>query len=110
MTRVQKTMCGASKFKTFPAVLTFSGQEGEQVRSRRRHWLNHFAKFLPLALLAVPLLLAAQAFQESNGIIDMDGERFPPENPREKADGLSSRFHYDLNSPIRTFSFSAMGG
>src|SRR6267154_2166410 len=62
--------------KPSPAVLTFSGQEGEQVRSRRRHWLNHFAKFLPLVLLAVPLLLAAQAFQESNGIIDMDGERY----------------------------------
>jgi len=25
------------------------------VRSRRRLWLNHFAKFLPLVLLAVPL-------------------------------------------------------
>jgi len=86
-------------------VLTFSGQEGEQVRSRRRHWLNHFAKFLPLVLLAVPLLLAAQAFQESNGIIDMDGERFPPENPREKAEWTFVRFHYDLNSQFGRFRF-----
>jgi hypothetical protein len=61
-----------------------------------RHWRNYFAKFLPLIFLAVPLLLAAQAYRESNGIIDMDGQRFLPEDPREKAEWIFARFHYDL--------------
>ena len=48
--------------------------------------VNYLAKVLPVLLLAVPMLLAAQAYQQNSGIIDMDGERFPPENPNEKAE------------------------
>jgi uncharacterized protein DUF4159 len=75
------------------------------VGSRHRHALNYFAKFLPLVFLAVPLLWAAQSIQESNGIIDMDGERFLPEDPREKAEWTFARFHYDLDSQFGVFRF-----
>ena len=75
------------------------------MRPSHRHWLNYFAKVLPLVVLAAPLLLAAQALQESNGIIDIDGERFLPENPREKAEWTFARFHYDLNSQFGSFHF-----
>jgi Domain of unknown function (DUF4159) len=55
---------------------------------------------LTAALLIVPagILFAAAQIQtyESGGIIDMDGERFPPENPNEKAEWTFARFHYDL--------------
>jgi hypothetical protein len=58
------------------------------------------ALLIVLALLIVPagiLFAAAQIQQyESNGIIDMDGERFPPANPNEKAEWTFVRFHYDL--------------
>jgi len=47
--------------------------------------------------LALPLLVAAQSFRESDGIIDMDGERFSPEDPREKAEWTFVRFHYDMD-------------
>ena len=60
---------------------------------------------LPLAMLAVPLLLPAQSVQESSGIIDMDGERFLPENPHEKAEWTFARFHYDLDSQFGRFRF-----
>jgi len=46
--------------------------------------------------LLVPLL-AAQVV-EPNGIIDMDGQRFPPADPREKAEFTFARFHYDLGA------------
>ena len=75
------------------------------MRPRHGHWLNRFAKFLPLVLLAVPLLLAAQAFQGSTGIIDMDGQRFPPEDPHEKAEWTFARFHYDLDFQFGRFRF-----
>ncbi|HEV2523317.1 MAG TPA: DUF4159 domain-containing protein [Candidatus Acidoferrales bacterium] len=75
------------------------------MRDSLRRRLNYFVKSLPLVLLAAPLLLAAQAFQESNGIIDMDGERFLPENPHEKAEWTFARFHYDLNSQFGSFHF-----
>jgi Domain of unknown function (DUF4159) len=56
--------------------------------------------FLAAALLLVPagLLFAAAQIQnyEANGIIDMDGERFPPANPNEKTEWTFARFHYDL--------------
>jgi hypothetical protein len=72
---------------------------------RLRQWLNHFAKYLPLVFLAVPMLLVAQAFQEGTGIVDMDGERFPPEDPREKAEWTFARFHYDQDSSFGRFRF-----
>ena len=68
-------------------------------------WLLSIRRFLPLVAMALPVLLAAQAFQESNGIIDMDGERFPPENPREKAEWTFARFHYDLGFEFGRFRF-----
>lgn len=58
--------------------------------------LNRFAKFLPLLFLAIPIFVAAQGYRESGGIIDMDGERFPPEDPHEKAEWTFARFHYDM--------------
>jgi hypothetical protein len=58
--------------------------------------LNRFAKFLPLLFLAIPLFVAAQGYREAGGIIDMDGERFPPEDPHEKAEWIFARFHYDM--------------
>lgn len=67
--------------------------------------LKYFVKLLPLVFLVASFLVAAQAFQESNGIIDMDGERFLPENPSEKAEWTFARFHYDLNSQFRSFGF-----
>jgi hypothetical protein len=73
--------------------------------SRYRRWLNRVAQFLPFLLLAIPLLLAAQAFQESGGIVDMDGERFPPENAREKAEWTFVRYHYDLDFQFGRFRF-----
>jgi hypothetical protein len=75
------------------------------VRTSLYHCLKYFVKYLPLVFLVAPLLVATQAFQESNGIIDMDGERFAPENPREKAEWTFARFHYDLNSQFRSFGF-----
>jgi Domain of unknown function (DUF4159) len=91
--------------KPSAAVLTFSGQEEEQVWSGRRHGFNYFTNFLPLVFLAVPLLWAAQSFQERNGIIDMDGERFPPADPREKAEWTFARFHYDLDFQFGRYRF-----
>ena len=35
----------------------------------------------------------------------MDGERFLPENPREKAEWTFARFHYDLDSKFGRFRF-----
>ena len=71
----------------------------------RHHPLRTVAKCLPLALLFVPVLLMAQAYRESNGIIDMDGERFRPEDPTEKAEWTFTRFHYDLDYQFSTFRF-----
>ena len=61
-----------------------AGAEG--MRTWFQKTVNYLAKVLPVLLLAVPMLLAAQAYQQNSGIIDMDGERFPPENPNEKAE------------------------
>ena len=72
---------------------------------RHRHWLKLFATYLPLVVLAAPLLLAAQAFQESNGIIDMDGERFAPEDPSEKAEWTFGRLHYNQDAQFGRFRF-----
>src|SRR5580704_2705774 len=69
------------------------------------YWLIHFPKFILLVFLAVPLLLAAKALQENNVIIDMDGERFAPEDPREKAEWTFARFHYDLDYQFGSFRF-----
>jgi Domain of unknown function (DUF4159) len=54
-----------------------------------------------LLLGALPQL-AAQV-REPGGIIDMDGERFPPENPREKAEFIFARFHYELGNEFSNF-------
>ena len=72
---------------------------------RLRHSMSHVAKFLPILLLVMPALLAAQIIQESNGIIDMDGERFPPEDPHERAEWSFVRFHYDLDYEFGRFRF-----
>jgi hypothetical protein len=44
---------------------------------------------------AVMPLLAAQ-ISEPDGVIDMDGQRFPAADPREKAEFTFARFHYYL--------------
>ena len=77
---------------------------GEMMRSTPRHARNTFAKALLFAFLGLPLLLPAQ-YQEGNGIIDMDGERFAPEDPREKAEWTFVRFHYDLDFGFGRFRF-----
>lgn len=49
-----------------------------------------------LCVFAAGMLLSAGAQiqnYESGGIIDMDGERFAPENPNEKAEWTFARFH-----------------
>jgi len=79
--------------------------EGENKFGQRFRWLHHFVKFLPLVFLALPVFVTAQAFKESNGIIDMDGERFPPENPHEKAEWTFARFRYDLDYQFGQFRF-----
>lgn len=71
-------------------------------QSRCFHFL---AKMLPFLILAGPLVLAAQVLEEGTGIIDMDGERFPPEDPREKAEWTFVRFHYDLDYEFGRFRF-----
>jgi len=57
-------------------------------------------------MLAVEILLAAQ-FQgySRGGIIDMDGESFPPANPNEKAEWTFARFHYDLGEDFGFYRF-----
>jgi hypothetical protein len=75
------------------------------VQLRQGHWLKLGSMFLPLILLAAPFFVAAQALQESSGIIDMDGERFPPEDPREHAEWTFARFHYDLGLEFGRFRF-----
>jgi hypothetical protein len=76
------------------------------VRPRYRRWLHRFAALLPLLLLSVPFLLLAQVpWQEETGIIDMDGERFPPENSAEHAEWTFVRFHYDLDLEFGRYRF-----
>jgi hypothetical protein len=61
-----------------------------------------------LCVLALGMLLfaaGAQQAYESNGIIDMDGQRFPPENPKEKAEWTFARFHYDLGEGFGYYRF-----
>ncbi len=73
---------------------------------QRRHGLNRFAMVISLAILAVPLFVAAQVpWQRSDGIIDMDGKEFPPEDPSEKAEWVFARFHYDLDYQFGRFRF-----
>jgi Domain of unknown function (DUF4159) len=71
----------------------------------RCRWLNRLGKLLPLLFLLIPVFVAAQAYHESGGIIDMDGERFPPEDPREKAEWTFARFHYDMDFNYNRFRF-----
>jgi hypothetical protein len=76
------------------------------VQSPHRHWLRRFAKFAPLVFLSLPLLLIAQGYYPGgDAIIDMDGERFPPENPKEKAEWTFTRFHYDMDYGFGRFRF-----
>jgi hypothetical protein len=60
-----------------------------------------------LCALGVGMLFSAggQQAYESNGIIDMDGQRFPPENPNEKAEWTFARFHYDLGEEFGYYRF-----
>src|SRR5208282_654869 len=60
-----------------------------------------------LCALAAGLLFSARGQQsyESGGIIDMDGQRFPPENPNEKAEWTFARFHYDLGEDFGYYRF-----
>jgi Domain of unknown function (DUF4159) len=60
-------------------------------------------RVLPFILLAVLWQSAAKPFQE--GIIDMDGESFPPADPREMAEWTFARFHYDLGDEFGHFRF-----
>ena len=72
-----------------------------------RHSLNHLAKFAPLALLFLPLLVIAQGYYPGAGqIVNMDGETFPPENPAEKAEWTFARFHYNLDNQSAASVFS----
>ena len=71
----------------------------------RRRWLKQIARFIPILFLSIPVLVAAQSYRENNGIIDMDGERFPPEDPREKAEWTFARFHYDMDFNFGRFRF-----
>ena len=65
-------------------------------------------KSLPYILITGLLLgmsAGLLAFQQSNEIIDMDGERFSPEDPREKAEWTFARYHYDLDFQFGSFRF-----
>ena len=53
---------------------------------------------------AIFLVAAAQAPQPG-GFIYMDGQSFPPADPREKAEWTFARFHYDLGSQYGRFGF-----
>jgi len=66
-----------------------------------------FMKFALLALVSAFLLLAPQFSQqrEQGGIIDMDGERFAPADPREKAEWTFARFRYPLGSQYGSYGF-----
>lgn len=56
-----------------------------------------------LLLLTGVWPLLAQQIREPGGIIDMDGQRFPPEDPREKAEFTFARFHYELGGEFATY-------
>jgi hypothetical protein len=60
-------------------------------------------KLLRFILLAGLLQSAAKPFQV--GVIDMDGESFPPANPNEMAEWTFARFHYDLGDEFGHFHF-----
>ncbi len=72
--------------------------------------LKPYIRFAAVVLagfsLAAGMRLAAQ-FQgySPGGIIDMDGESFPPENPGEKAEWTFARFHYDLGEEFGSYRF-----
>jgi hypothetical protein len=69
-------------------------------------WGAVVAGMLVCALAAGMLFMAGgQQAYESNGIIDMDGQRFPPENPSEKAEWTFARFHYDLGAEFGYYQF-----
>ena len=59
---------------------------------------------LRLMLLAAALMFVSQSV-EQGGIIDMDGERFAPADPHEKAEWTFARFHYDLGDEFGRFRF-----
>ncbi|HKQ86306.1 MAG TPA: DUF4159 domain-containing protein [Candidatus Acidoferrales bacterium] len=62
-----------------------------------RHWSKGLAKLAPLIFLSIPVFVAAQSYHERDGVIDMDGERFPPEDPHERDEWTFARFHYDMD-------------
>jgi Domain of unknown function (DUF4159) len=77
--------------------------EANEVLSRR--WSKRLARLAPLLFLSIPLLVAAQSYRESDGIVDMDGERFPPEDAHEKDEWTFARFHYDMDFNFGRFRF-----
>jgi hypothetical protein len=59
-----------------------------------------------LCILAGGILVsAAQYERHSGGIIDMDGESFPPANENEKAEWTFARFRYDLGGDFEFYRF-----
>jgi len=62
---------------------------------------------IPLCALAAGVLFSAggQQAYERGGMIDMDGQSFPPENPNEKAEWTFARFHYDLGEDFGFYRF-----
>jgi hypothetical protein len=62
----------------------------------RRENVRRFVVSIPLMLSILIPLRAVAFFQQVQGVIEMDGERFPRANPREKAEWTFARFHYDL--------------
>lgn len=60
-------------------------------------------RFRSLILLPAFLLIAAQAPQQ--GVIYMDGQSFPPADPREKAEWTFARVRYDLGYRWESFGF-----
>lgn len=69
---------------------------------------------LALAALSLTGILLAQfqgypggypGYSPGHGIIDMDGESFPPENPKEKAEWTFARFRYDLGDEFGNYGF-----
>jgi hypothetical protein len=63
----------------------------------RLNWPRNLTKVALLGLLAIPLIGFAQSYTGPGGVIDMDGERFPPEDPHEKAEWTFARYHYDMD-------------
>lgn len=100
-----------------------SGADAHKVRARLKALGGTVASVIAVgaACAAATVLLAAQfprqqfPRQSSSGIISMDGEVFPPENPKEKAEWIFARFDYGTsqgfgNGSNRGFGYGGYGG